>query len=64
VRVPLAELGLRPDEPYQAHDLLTGAHFLWSGEANFVLLDPNAASAHILLIRKRLRREQDFDYFF
>jgi starch synthase (maltosyl-transferring) len=64
VRLPLAELGLRPGEPYQAHDLLTGARFLWSGEANFVLLDPNTASAHILVIRKRLRTERDFDYFF
>jgi len=64
VRVPLAELGLQPGEPYQVHDLLTDARFLWSGEANFVRLDPSAAAAHILHLRKRVRREQDFDYFF
>jgi starch synthase (maltosyl-transferring) len=64
VRVPLHELGLRPDEPYQVHDLLTEAHYLWSGEHNFVRLDPSAAAAHVLRLRKRVRREQDFDYFY
>jgi starch synthase (maltosyl-transferring) len=64
VRVPLAELGLQPGEPYQAHDLLTDARFLWSDESNFVRLDPSSAAAHILQVRRRVRREQDFDYFF
>jgi starch synthase (maltosyl-transferring) len=64
VRVPQEEFGLRPGDPYQVHDLLTGGRFLWSGESNYVLLDPNAASAHVLLLRKRVRSERDFDYFF
>ncbi|HWG45208.1 MAG TPA: alpha-1,4-glucan--maltose-1-phosphate maltosyltransferase [Gemmataceae bacterium] len=64
VRVPLDAFGLRPGEPYQVHDLLTDARFLWSGEANFVRLDPHAASAHVFRLRKRVRTEQDFDYFF
>jgi starch synthase (maltosyl-transferring) len=64
VRVPLEELGLRPGDSYQAHDLLTGGRFLWSGERNYVQLDPHAAAAHVLLLRKRLRTERDFDYFF
>jgi starch synthase (maltosyl-transferring) len=64
VRVPLGELGLRPDEPYQVHDLLTDARYLWNGETNFVRLDPSAAVAHILRVRKRVRTERDFDYFF
>jgi starch synthase (maltosyl-transferring) len=63
VRVPLAELGLQAGEPYQVHDLLTEARYLWNGEANFVRLDPNAAIAHILRLRKRVRSERDFDYF-
>ncbi|HEY7311307.1 MAG TPA: alpha-1,4-glucan--maltose-1-phosphate maltosyltransferase [Gemmataceae bacterium] len=63
VRVPLAELGLRHDEPYQVHDLLTDARFLWNGESNFVRLDPHASIAHILRLRKRIRTERDFDYF-
>ncbi|HEY7329517.1 MAG TPA: alpha-1,4-glucan--maltose-1-phosphate maltosyltransferase [Gemmataceae bacterium] len=64
VRVPLAELELKSDETYQVHDLLTEARYLWSGEWNFVRLDPNAAIAHILRVRKRVRTEKDFDYFY
>jgi starch synthase (maltosyl-transferring) len=64
VRVPLDDLGLKPDEPYQVHDLLTEAHYLWRGEWNFVRLDPSAAIAHILRLRKRVRTEKDFDYFY
>src|SRR5262249_13167236 len=32
LRVPVAELGLPADASFQAHDLLTGARFLWHGE--------------------------------
>jgi starch synthase (maltosyl-transferring) len=62
VRVPLAELGLRPDEPYQVHDLLTGARFLWTGEANYVQLAPELP-AHVLRLRRKVKTERDFDYF-
>ena len=44
-------------------DLLTGAHFLWSGESNYVSLDPRAAPAHVLRLRRKARTERDFDYF-
>jgi len=64
VRVPLDELALKADEPYQVHDLLTEAHYLWNGEWNFVRLDPSAAIAHVLRLRKRVRTEKDFDYFY
>jgi starch synthase (maltosyl-transferring) len=62
VRMPLYELGLRPDEPYQVHDLLTNAHFLWYGENNYVHLPPDAP-AHVLRVRRRVKTERDFDYF-
>jgi starch synthase (maltosyl-transferring) len=64
VRVPLSELGLRPDDAYQVHDLLTDARYLWHGESNFVQLQPHVAAAHVLRLRRRLKTEQDFDYFF
>ncbi len=63
VRIAPERLGLDPQDSYQAHDLLSGARFLWHGEKNFVRLDPQAAPAHIFRLRRRLRREQDFDYF-
>jgi starch synthase (maltosyl-transferring) len=63
VKIPLEPLRLGAADSYQAHDLLTGARFLWQGARNYVQLDPKNGPAHILRLRRRLRREQDFDYF-
>jgi starch synthase (maltosyl-transferring) len=63
VRVPLEEFGLKSSDTYQVQDLLTGANFLWHGEANYISLDPQSAAAHILRLRRKARTEQDFDYF-
>jgi starch synthase (maltosyl-transferring) len=63
VELPLEELGADPGLPYQMHDLLGGARFLWSGSRNYVELDPAAVPAHIFRLRRRLRTEQDFDYY-
>lgn len=63
VELPIDDLGLEPDRPYQVHDLLSGAHFLWHGRRNFVRLDPVAAPVHIFRLRRRVRSERDFDYF-
>jgi starch synthase (maltosyl-transferring) len=63
LKIPIESLRLDAAESYQAHDLLTGARFLWHGERNYVELDPKVAPAHILRLRRRVRREQDFDYF-
>jgi starch synthase (maltosyl-transferring) len=66
VRVPLAELGLAsgPGESYQVHDLIDDARYLWHGESNFVQLDPVASPAHIFRVRRRIKTEKDFDYYF
>jgi starch synthase (maltosyl-transferring) len=45
------------------HDVLTGAHFLWQGPRNYVSLDPQRCPAHVMQLRSRMRRENDFDYF-
>jgi starch synthase (maltosyl-transferring) len=45
------------------HDLLTGARYLWRGAENFVRLDPQHVPAAIFRLRRRIRSEQDFDYF-
>ena len=63
LELPLEELGMEPDRPYQMHDLLTGARFLWHGPRNFVLIDPQHVPVHILRLRRKLRTEHDFDYF-
>ncbi|MEX1073841.1 MAG: alpha-1,4-glucan--maltose-1-phosphate maltosyltransferase [Burkholderiales bacterium] len=63
VELDLGLLGIEPDRPYQMHDLLSGARYLWNGPRNFVQLDPQRSPAHVFRVRRRLHREQDFDYF-
>ncbi|HEX6863231.1 MAG TPA: maltotransferase domain-containing protein, partial [Thermoanaerobaculia bacterium] len=63
VELDLSALGLAPDQPFQVHDLLTGARYLWHGSRNFVRLDPHQVPAHIFRVRRRVRSERDFDYF-
>jgi starch synthase (maltosyl-transferring) len=63
VELELAALGIEPDRPYQMHDLLSGARYLWHGPRNFVQLDPQRSPAHVFRVRRHLHREQDFDYF-
>jgi starch synthase (maltosyl-transferring) len=63
VTLPLADLGLPLDGPYQAHDLLTDAHYFWGGPRNFVQLDPYGGPTHVLHLRPKVQTEQDFDNF-
>jgi starch synthase (maltosyl-transferring) len=63
IELPLAELSIPEQTPFQAHDLLSNAHYLWQGARNFIRLDPQASPLHILRLRRRLRSERDFDYF-
>ena len=56
-------LGIQPGQAYQLHDLVSGSHFLWHGERNFVSLDPQRTPVHVMELRSRLKRENDFDYF-
>jgi starch synthase (maltosyl-transferring) len=60
----LDELGLADDDPYQMHDLLTGSRYLWHGPRNYVELDAQLSPAHIFRLRRRLRTERDFAYYF
>jgi starch synthase (maltosyl-transferring) len=63
LELPSEELGLDPQQPFQMHELLTNARYLWQGKRNYVQLDPQSAPAQIFRVRHRLRHEQDFDYF-
>ena len=59
----LALLGVDAEHPFQVHDLLTDARFHWNGSRNFVMLDPSRIPGHLLLVRRHVRSERDFDYF-
>ena len=63
LNLDLEALGLGLDDTYQVHELLTDARYYWRGSGNFVQLDPNIVPAHILHVRRRMRDEQDFEYY-
>jgi starch synthase (maltosyl-transferring) len=63
LELPLHELGIDPQQSYRMDDLLGGGSFLWEGPRNFVMLDPHGVVAHVFLVRRHVRTEQEFDYF-
>jgi starch synthase (maltosyl-transferring) len=63
VTLPLDELGLPRDKAYQAHELLTGARYVWSGPRNYVEINPSSAPGQIFRFRRQVRSEHDFEYF-
>ena len=63
VDVDVGALKLDAEQPYQVHDLLSEQRYIWRGRFNYVMLDPQRTPAHVFLLRKRVRNEQDFDYY-
>lgn len=63
VELGLQSLGLTRETPYQMHDLITGARYVWHGSRNFVQLEPRTCPVHVFRVRRKLRTERDFDYF-
>ena len=50
VKVPLKKFGLEGGEPFLLHDLISGEHYSWRGEWNFVELRPNDMPAHLFRV--------------
>ena len=63
VDLDVGALHLDAEQPYQVHDLLSEQRYIWRGRHNYVMLDPQRAPAHVFRLRKRVRSEQDFDYY-
>jgi starch synthase (maltosyl-transferring) len=63
VEIPFSDLGLEPRHPYQVHELLGDARYLWQGPRNYVEVNPQIIPAHIFHVRRRVRTEREFDYF-
>jgi starch synthase (maltosyl-transferring) len=63
VELPLEAFDLNLDRPYQLHDLLSDARYLWHGSRNYVELNPHVVPAHIFRIRRPVRTERDFEYY-
>jgi len=64
VNVPIADLGISADQTYLVHDLLDDEKYIWHGSRNFVRVDPAHSPGHLFHVRKRMRRETDFDYYY
>jgi starch synthase (maltosyl-transferring) len=63
MELPLAEMNLDPHQPFQMHDLISGARYLWQGPRNYLELNPQIMPVHIFRLRRKVRTEHDFDYF-
>jgi starch synthase (maltosyl-transferring) len=63
LELPISDWGLEPIRPYQVHDLLSDARYLWHGSRNYVEINPQVVPAHIFRLRRRIRTERDFDYY-
>jgi starch synthase (maltosyl-transferring) len=63
IDLPLGALHLDLRQPYQMHDLLTDAKYVWRGSRNYVELNPQRLPAHIFCLRRRVRTENGIDYF-
>lgn len=59
VGLDLEAIGLRADIPFVAHDLLSDARYVWSGESNFVKLDPSDVPCHIFALTQPARSNGD-----
>lgn len=63
IRIPLDVMDIPEHQTYLMHDLIGGGKYIWQGEWNYIELDPQILPAHIMSVRKRMKRENDFDYF-
>ncbi len=63
VELPLRALGIEESRPFQVHDLLSDARYLWQGPRNYVEVDPRLAPAQIFRVRRHVRTEREFEYF-
>ena len=52
VDVPIAELGIAPDQPYRMHELMSDVTYEWRGPRGYVELDPRRDPAQIFVLRR------------
>jgi starch synthase (maltosyl-transferring) len=62
VQLPIADFGIAPADAYHAHELIGDTRYAWSGEWNYVELDPAGMPVQIFRI-ERARTERNFDYY-
>jgi len=63
LELPLADLGIDPEAPFEVTDLLTDETFLWRGSRNYVELDPAVRVAHVFSVQRHVRTESQFETY-
>ncbi|MDG5815464.1 alpha-1,4-glucan--maltose-1-phosphate maltosyltransferase [Chitinispirillales bacterium ANBcel5] len=63
IYVPLLELGIESGQAYLLEDLLSGEKFVWHDMENYVSLSPHKTPAYIFKLKRKVRKESDFDYY-
>ncbi len=63
IRLPSDEKGYETGGTFQMHELIGDARFMWHGGHNYIELNPHVMPVQIFRMRRRVRSENDFDYF-
>ena len=53
VSLPLAAMGIDPYQSYQVYDLLANTQYTWSGEHNYVEINPHVLPGHVFVVGSR-----------
>lgn len=61
--LPFEEMGVSTDQTFQMHELVSDSRYLWHAGANYLELNPQTLPVQIFRLRRRIRSENDFDYF-
>ncbi|MCL2776461.1 MAG: alpha-1,4-glucan--maltose-1-phosphate maltosyltransferase [Polyangiaceae bacterium] len=59
----LPALGLKDNETFQVHDLISDVRYTFCGSRNHVSVDPRVFPVQIFVVRKKIRSEHDFEYY-
>ncbi|MCA1785507.1 MAG: alpha-1,4-glucan--maltose-1-phosphate maltosyltransferase, partial [Desulfobacteraceae bacterium] len=63
VQLPFEKMGVPVEKSFQMHDLVSDARYLWHEGHNYLEIDPGVVPVQVFRIRRRMRSENDFDYF-
>lgn len=61
VELDMQDLGLKSDQTFLVHDLITNQSWNWKGPKNYVRLDPQISVAHIFVVRVPILKEIRID---